>query len=316
MRIYLSTVAIVVAAVLLGALLGAAAANAADPMPLNGSALVSCNRMPPLPGFPDAVDPIVSYGAVPSAHEHAFWGSDQASPTTTLPQLYAGGTGCDVKSDRSLYWHPAIRAADGHIVYPNKSSFYYRAANRGVFIHPFPAGLRFVWGNPNNTGSSGASFRCGGQTYRGRSIPTTCNGAGMQEDMYVAPCWNGKDLGAGGGGSDNITGSGNVTSAPVGADGKPHCPPGWIDVPSLQYIINWPPAAVGGRLTSDHDGAIPGSSAHIDFFNGWTQNSQGQDAMALLTDRCLNVDALPGSVTCQVINGQILTYPGRVYVTD
>jgi hypothetical protein len=296
----------------------APAANA-DPTPLNGSVLVSCNRAVPQPGFPDAVDPIVSFGIIPSAHDHAFYGSDQASSTTTLPKMLAGGTSCDVKSDKSLYWHPTIVAADGHTVYPNRSSFYYRAANRGVPIHPFPAGLRFVYGNHSNlsAGASIARWVCKGEPAR-TYIPASCvDGGGVQETIYVATCWDGFDLGTGGGGHDPQAPTANMSPAPTGSDGRPHCPADHpINVPSLQYIINWPADALGGRLSSDEPGAAPGASAHVDFFNGWTFNSQGNDAMALITDRCLNTDAQPGSVTCQVINGQIVTYPGHVYVTD
>jgi hypothetical protein len=306
-------------AVLLALVLSVAlsASAAADPIPLNGSVLVSCNRATPQPTFPDAVDPIVSYGIFPSAHDHGFWGSDQASPTTTLPKLLAGGTSCDVKSDKSLYWHPTIVAADGSKVYPNRSSFYYRAANRGVPITAFPPGIRFVSGNAHNLsgGSAAGRWQCAGESVR-TTIPSSClNGGGVQESVYVTPCWNGLDLGTGGGGT--ATNGGIMAGAPTGTDGKPHCPASHpINLPSLQYIINWPAKAVGGRLASDEPGAAPGASVHVDFFNGWTLNSQGKDALALIVEKCLNVDAQPGAVTCQVLNGQIVTYPGRVYVTD
>lgn len=301
------------------AVLLAATPVAADATPFNGAVLVSCNRVAPAAGFPDAVDPIVAFGMSPSAHDHAFFGSDQASANTTLPKMLTGGTSCDVKSDKSLYWHPTIVAADGSKVHPTRSSFYYRAVNRGVPIHPFPAGIRFVWGNPANTSSfsSVATWQCSGGSLT-RSIPTSCpNGGGVQETVAVGPCWDGLDLGAGGGGHDTAAPSANLSAAPTGTDGKPHCPADHpVNVPALAYILNWPAAALGGRLSSDAAGAAPGASVHVDFFNAWTFNSQNNDAMAKLTDGCLNVDASPGTVSCQVISGQVVTNPGRVYVTD
>ena len=273
--------------------------------PFNGAVLISCNL-----ASQAQVDPIVSFG-VPSAHLHAFWGSDQASATTTLPQMLMGLTSCDLKSDKSLYWTPAGIAADGSMVFPTRSSFYYRAQNRGVPIHPFPSGLRFVWGNPNNLSiqNAVATWTCNGHS--GRSIPTDCGGGGVQESIYVAPCWDGLDLGIGGGGHDSQPG--NMAAAP---GNPPQCPIDHpVNVPALQYIINWPPAMVGGRLTSDQMGATPGASAHVDFFNGWTFNSQGKDALSLLVNECLNVDGTNNTVTCRPVGGKILRNDGS-YVTD
>lgn len=300
---------------LLAALLLALLASTASADPLNGSILISCN-----PASTGQVDPIVSWGVSPSDHIHAFFGSDHASASTTLPQMFAGGTSCDVKSDKSLYWVPAIVKPDGTIVYPTRSSFYYRAANRGVPITPFPPGLRFVSGNPNNLSryTSAARWQCSGQPAQ-LSIPASCpTGGGVQETQYVSPCWDGLDLGPGGGGHAAITGTQHMANAPTGSDGRPHCPASHpINLPSLQFIINWPAAAPGGRLTSDDLGADPGASAHVDFYNGWTFNTQGHDAQSLLVDQCLNVPDNPPSTTCRVTStGQIVTHPAGVYVTD
>lgn len=283
---------------------------AATATPFNGSVLISCN-----PAAQAQVDPIVSFGVTPSDHMHAFFGSNAASSTTTLPQMLAGSTSCDVKSDKSLYWHPSIVAADGHQVFPGRSSFYYRAANRGVPIHPFPMGVHWVYGDHSNLSAQKAVARwtCAGVTQS--VIPATCGGAGVQETIYVSTCWDGMNLGAGMGGQDSVTGSQPMATAP---GNPPVCPADHpVNVPSLQFILNWPADAVGGRLSSDDIGAAPGASAHVDVAIAWTFNSQGHDALSLLTDECLNVDAVSGAVTCRPnAAGVINRTSDGSYVTD
>lgn len=289
-------------------------ATHAQALPFNGSVLITCERQTVA-----QVDPIVAYAAFQSEHEHAFFGSDQVSSTTTLPQLLAGGTSCRTRSDKSLYWAPTIVAADSHHVYPNASSFYYRAANRGVPILPFPAGIRFVSGNPNNlnASTSASRWRCGSESFERTSIPASCpQGEGIQQTQYVTPCWNGLDLGPGGGGHAVIDATSHMADAP---GNPPRCPASHpINLPVLQYIINWPPDAASGRLSSDHLGADPGASAHVDFFNGWAFNSQGKDALAALVDGCLNIDGAPGQVTCRPTQTQtqIVRVSDGVYITD
>src|SRR6266545_1305478 len=88
----------------LAMLVGVAPAFAISPLfSANGSMIFNCAV-----NHTAAEDPILSWGVTPSAHAHAFSGSDQAGPSTTFPQMLAGGTSCGWKSDKSIYWTPTV----------------------------------------------------------------------------------------------------------------------------------------------------------------------------------------------------------------
>jgi hypothetical protein len=174
-----------------------------------------------------------------------------------------------------------------------------------------------VWGDHSNlyASKSVAGWRCGGGALQS-TIPTTCaTRIGMF--VYVGQCWDGKNLGAGGGGQDNVTGTQPLTSR-TGPNGT--CPADHpVHLPELQYQVSFPSSAAGGRLSSDDPGAQPGASAHVDFFSGWTFNSQGKDAISLVANECLNVPGADGVVTCTEGGPgytQILRTSDGSYVTD
>ena len=268
----------------------------------NGAVLLNCPIVNQGP-----VDPIVHPGTTGDSHNHDFAGGGPVTPTSTPTTLRAGATSCQIKSDHAAYWFPSVVKA-GVIVKPTGFSVYYRAAQAAAStqrIEPFPSEIRFVSGFASNTNpyAQPANWRCANNPSAvAKSIPATCNGAGMQMTLPLARCWDGVTV--------NSTASPSAYVKFGNADGT--CPASHPHVlPQLTYIVSYGPDAPGGRLTSDAPGAPAGSSVHADFMNGWVQTSQ-----TALVNGCLNVnDPTPSSQSCRFSGADVVTNPEGVFVT-
>lgn len=100
-----------------------------------------------------AIDPIVSFGTK-SAHKHVFFGA-WVSPfdsNRTLRHQWQEPE-CSTPKDRSGYWMPSVRQETPYqgdapgtmeIVLPTELLVYYRNANPGRRVVPFPQNLQIV----------------------------------------------------------------------------------------------------------------------------------------------------------------------------
>lgn len=133
--------ALVLAAVLLGAFVPAAATS-----PGVGRNRPSVNFLSTC-GFshtsPD--DPIVHPGHPGASHQHLFFGSRATNAFSTARALRSSQTTCNRRADTAAYWVPALYSR-GRRIQPDRAVLYYQTRSRGP-IRAFPAGLRIVAGS-------------------------------------------------------------------------------------------------------------------------------------------------------------------------
>lgn len=275
-------------AVLLGSFALAPAANA------TGVFLELCG--PPVKV--EASDPFILWNQTPSAHEHQVFGNKAWAYNATVPQMLAGATSCQAPSDKVSFWTPTIKTPMGQTVVATKSTYDLRVDDLADGSVPVvaPEGFGYIAGNPHGTTGSNALWKCAGAPSNTQkfSIPTNCDAygnIGVQAAQYATnanPCWDTVNVGPG---------FGRNTGPADGQDHINNAVNGLCPAPNKRVIGNgwhftFPPAAIGGRLSSDSSLATPGASWHTDhiqFNRAFVQ--------AIYTD-CL-LEAVPeATVTC------------------
>jgi hypothetical protein len=249
----------------------ASAATVAQAHAAEGNFLVQCS-------FDHAAvaDPIG--GAL---HIHDFGGAVGIGQDSTVDSLLRSPTTCQVGGETPGVWHPAIVQPDGTRVDYSFFKIYYRNPSGPASpVLPFPLGMKQVHGNAHNRSANtyAAVYQCVGGSGTSAYIPTSCpQGRGIEENMYFASCWDGVSLDP----SDH---------KPMKACDAAHP----IHLPAINLIVEWPQAAVGGKLTSDiEEGVAGGLTSHADY---WF--TLDPFFFTKVVERCLNA-----GIQCRVANG-------------
>ena len=263
-----------------GLSLGFATATVEPPSIRGGKFEVTCGYVKSAP-----VDPIVSPGVRPSAHEHDFFGNTGTDQDSTGASLVGGPTTCLLSKDSAAYWLPAAYRADSmKRVRPVKVWAYY-FGTPGVTETHFPAGLEMLTGNPHATSPAEAaeiSFSCGNghgithsptmpRPYNCKRNPDVTNSIGVVAVVKFPYCWDGTG-----------TAPSDVSFPDPAGDGS--CPV--FTVPQLQMHVHYGtnrfhPGFQAGNLLTFSSG--PWWTLHADFMNGWAQSK-----LDALVDGCQN----------------------------
>lgn len=249
---------------------------AADITAANGNALWSCTY-----SHTATEDPIKFPGQSPAGHSHDFAGASTTGASSTWDSIVTSPTTCNIPADHSGYWVPTLIAADGVTqVHFTSIGVYWRGNGADpLFLQPFADNLQEIQGSATNTSPNSYSetYRCDNQNTTSIYIPSSCGGAGIEASIYFPVCASG---------------------GPVASDFHPlgTCGTGFpITVPSLQLLIEYPPAAAGGALSSDYQitGGLtrPGLTGHADWWNGLDPS-----VALLINQKCLDTTA----VQCRV----------------
>lgn len=249
-------------------------------------------------------DPLVWPGRPGATHRHVFFGNPNVDHDTTIETLArATATTCDGGTlNRSAYWVPALYDQQGERIRYIDPLFYYKTGYHvpAASIRPPPQGLRMIAGNAHATSPQGvhvAKFRCSGwrsnQVWFDRTDPLDhvnylpdCDVGDQLEIRLVFPqCWDGIHLSA----PDNQSHMAYprpATPPHVGTGACPRSHP--IAIPEISYnfsiyVSEHLGASSAWRFSSDMGEAIPGSSIHADWMNGWDP-----DIMEKVVLNCLN----------------------------
>ncbi|WP_051710957.1 DUF1996 domain-containing protein [Andreprevotia chitinilytica] len=241
-------------------------------------------------------DAIFLFGKPGHSMIHDFFGSVTADANVTFDSLRAQpNITCDVPADRSSYWAPALRRADGEIIRPYAQKTYYNSSpNYPEYpVHPFPAGFRSITGNhmgsaPDPNGL--ITFGCLGYpgswgTAKMNACPIKVGQRNTFAISLLFPnCWDGKNL-------SPTKDHNNVAWA-----GDDACPAAYpVRIPrlwmQLWYDIGENGDLNGAQLSLDPQ-MIDGKpverwgsmyTAHADFYNGWSPRG-----MQYAVEYCLN----------------------------
>jgi hypothetical protein len=238
-------------------------------------------------------DSIVAPGVPGGAdHPHTFQGNKYAAVDAsrmTSSNMSTAGTTCFDPDDESGIWAPVF-VTNG--VYYGASMSYYVAANGanpdGIAnrrIQMYPPGFAAIFhkGDPGVT----VRWRCGNEpngVYT--SPPTTANCTASTFSMEIDTpniCWDGEHL-------DSADHRSHFRNNLAGGS----CPADfYIRLPQQQAGFKYARAAMGGRLSSDHDPTLPaGYSAHYDYKALWEQNG-GNQLVRCLSDPNRNTATAP-----------------------
>lgn len=224
-------------------------------------------------------DPIVHPTQLGASHLHDFFGNRSTDAFSTHQSLTSSGTTCSLLEDTAAYWIPTL-SRGGRKVKPIDFDFYYLGVTEPhEAIHPFPADLRMIAGNPMAPAPQGlqvVQWLCDGGEAR-TTPPKRCRGKDLVARIKFPDCWDGVSLDS----SDHR--SHMAYSGDVEGDGLPHnvCPETHpVPVPRLSFRIQWPVHRRAGiRLSGDHHHR----TLHADFINAWQQGT----LEALVRD-CIN----------------------------
>lgn len=238
----------------------------------------------------EAVDPIVSPGVKPTAHEHTFYGAKNITPNSTPNTLRGGVTSSPTAGDTAAMWVPTL-FIDGIPVRGTKLHCgEYWIAPAGVKVEAPPAGMCFVAGNPH--AMSPADIVPGtvkwhpqqGQDFRDAPFDVTpLNSGPLKYEVFFPNAWDG---------------TGPDASGKIDPSHFAYCPDNkttpagfphriaqlglqiGISDANLKQLFN-PFDAQGNVRISFSSG--PWYTAHADFMNSWDQA-----ALQALVDGCLN----------------------------
>ena len=168
----------------------------------------------------ERIDPLVFPGVV-SPHVHTVSGASGFGFETSYEQLRESAcSSCPVKQDLSAYWTPKLywtnedytqfvdvpQAGEGNGVTGGMTVYYLPRPdpqNSSDVIHPFPAGIRFIAGDPFKRWGSDAqaapgqavSFVCldysGGSHPQTEYMPNYNCPDGLRAQVYFPSCWDG-----------------------------------------------------------------------------------------------------------------------------
>lgn len=253
-------------AMLMTGLVGLASTAQAD----NGQFHIDCG----LAKHARRIDPIVSPG-MRSMHRHELYGSRSINVNSTYASMRRGSTTCDLKADKSGYWHPSL-IKDGRIIRPSRISAYYWGGPTSTRVRAFPRNFRIIAGGNTNRLKQ-AGYNCGEGIPKSK-VPLDCGGQDLKGVVIFPSCWNGKSLGMKGNHRGHM-------AYPEGGECKGRFP---VTLPKLIIHIRWPiNDGRGARLVSDHRmGMRHGMSLHADFWNAWRQTR-----LVKAVNRCINTGA-------------------------
>jgi hypothetical protein len=268
---------------LLAALAAAPGASAAS-RDHGASFAVRCDFSHQLPD-----DPIVHPDEPGAAHSHDFLGNRSTDAFSTYESMTAPGvtTTCSRPEDTAGYWIPTVSWKDKqgtHELTPTRAVFYYRAGDKAhTTVEPFAKDLRII----ADKGVNGARIRwyCGvGDDKAGSPDPPTRCSSGVLGLKIVFPDCVAKDA-SGAQKIDSDNHRSHMVRSKAQSDGTRACSSTHIPVPTLTINANFPMPTTSGQVTlsSDHQGDLPGSSMHTDFWNTWDQTE-----LETLVRECIN----------------------------
>jgi Domain of unknown function (DUF1996) len=212
-------------------------------------------------------DALVFPGVQNATHLHTYFGNTAVRFDSTAQSISSSGAGTcrGGIANRSAYWVPSmIDTRDGRPLAPKLIHVYYKTGYAGIAdaaVKPWPKGLRMIAGAGSSTvAQSQVWYRCNGGA--SQSFIPACNGE-LVMTVTFPQCWDGVNLSA----PDNKS----HVAYPSGG----RCPSSH-PVPTPELSVNVAYATTYGdsstwRLSSDTNGAPPGSSGHADWVNGWDQ---------------------------------------------
>lgn len=210
-----------------------------------GSAVVVCDL-----ARRESIDPIVSPGSMPSAHEHDFYGNLRVDAASNGERLRTSPTNCDVNADRSAYWLPTMMR-DGIPIDPDHLAVYYRTPPGVDQVAALPLGLELVGGGDHDS----FGWSCGRASVVG-DVPTSC-APDSQLRLHVAfpDCWNGE-----------LRWNADAPSA-VHAPADAACPEGFdVRLPQIELVVH---TGLSGDLGTVRLSSEPQVPAHADVIVGW-----------------------------------------------
>lgn len=249
-------------------------------------------------------DPIVYPGQPGKAHLHMFFGNTNTNyathfdPNDTSANSLTkyGGSSCQgAELNRTAYWMPALLDGGGNVVLPKSIVVYYKSNGtpaQAAATVAMPQGLKMIGGNSKgNTTVTGyhnmVEWNCydNSQSWQypndaygnksGTTIPATCPAGHFLHAVVSFPqCWDGKGL--------------ELTNTQY-QDEQQNCPSGWVHMPQVQYIVDYPTSNsyASWYLSSDRMpgmSAMPnGSTLHGDWYGGWNT-----DIMNTWTNSCIH----------------------------
>ena len=240
-------------------------------------------------------DPIVFPGQPGKAHLHMFFGNTNVTSSTHYDPndmsqnslTHYGGSSCQgAELNRTAYWMPAMFDGTGNVVIPKSIVVYYKSngtAAQAAATVALPEGLKIIGGSSKgNTTVTGyhnmVEFDCYDNSadwqypldaygnVSGRTIPATCpSGHFLHAVVSFPQCYRGTGL--------------ELTDTAY-QDEKENCPAGWVHMPQIQYIVDYPPSPTGSYanwyLSSDRMPGQPvypnGSTLHGDWYGGWNKD--------------------------------------------
>jgi Domain of unknown function (DUF1996) len=217
-------------------------------------------------------DPIVYPGLPGAAHDHDFFGAEDADAFSTADSMRRGGTRCGLAADTAGYWLPALMR-DGRVIRPEGAGteqlIYYRNdLDPSERIHVPPPGLRMVAGNSHAKteaqnpllGTSKIYFNCNdGEGPKDQvARPPVCDDGILVVHVRFPQCWDGVHLDS----PDHI-------SHMAWTDEGDTCPASHpVAIPRVtiraEYPVGQDYAASDITLSSG-----PYASLHGDFLNTW-----------------------------------------------
>ena len=229
-------------------------------------------------------DPIIFPGQSGAAHSHDFFANNSnpnyASTYESLRSTTKGTT-CVNPDDKSAYWIPTVSWTNNSGTSTLKAStahFYYRSGGKlPKDVQPPPPGLKVV---PNTH----VTWRCAQNTAVTSSPPTKCSSGALVVAIRFPDCLaedsNGQPL------TDSADHRSHMAYAVLQSDGTKLCPDTHpIPVAALTMEVKFKIGTASGtvKLSSDPQGAPPGSTMHADFFNAWDQQK-----LTTLVESCIN----------------------------
>lgn len=217
------------------------------------------------------IDPIVDPG-MRSMHHHELYGSKSINRHSTYASMRRGRTTCDLRADKSGYWHPSL-IKHGRIIRPSRISAYYWGGPTSHRVRAFPKNFRMIAGGNTNRLKQ-AGYNCG-EGIPKSSVPIDCGGQDLKGVVIFPSCWSGKGIGIKGNHRSHM-------AYPEGGECKGKFP---VTLPKLILHIRWPiNDGRGAHLVSDHHmGMRGGKSLHADFWNVWRQPS-----LVKFVNTCIN----------------------------
>jgi hypothetical protein len=150
--------------------------------------------------------------------------------------------------------------------------FYYREGGKPPEdVQPPPPGLKVV---PNTH----VNWRCAQQTAVSPSPPTRCSSGALVVAIRFPDCSDGR--------IDSDDHRSHMAYAELQSDGTKQCPISHPNpVATLTMEVKFKIGTTSGtvKLSSDPQGAPPGSTMHADFFNAWDQ-----EKLTALVESCIN----------------------------